>query len=84
MYDASELYNEYLEIYFDEYKALSSAKKRKLGNKYDPINLILEAYNYDVEFENEESTNTTSKKAIKTNLRIYMTCNIIRANKSWK
>ena len=62
MYDASELYSEYLEIYFDEYKALSSAKKRKLGNKYDPINLFLEAYNYDVEFENEESTNTTSKK----------------------
>ena len=51
MYDASELYNEYLEIYFDEYKALSSAKKRKLGNKYDPINLFLEAYDYDVEFE---------------------------------
>ena len=62
VYDASELYNEYLEIYFDEYKALSSAKKRKLGNKYDPINLFLEAYNYDIEFENEESTNTTSKK----------------------
>ena len=62
MYDASELYSEYLEIYFNEYKALSSAKKRKLGNKYDPINLFLEAYNYDVEFENEESTNTTSKK----------------------
>ena len=29
MYDnASELYNEYLKIYFDEYKALSNAKKR--------------------------------------------------------
>ena len=38
MYDnASKLYNEYLEIYFDEYKALSDAQKRKLGNKYDPI-----------------------------------------------
>ena len=28
-------------------------KKRKLGNKYDPINL--RAYNYDVCFESEES-----------------------------
>ena len=42
VYDnASELYNEYLEIYFDEYKALSDVKKRNLGNKYDPINLFL-------------------------------------------
>ena len=56
MYDnASKLYNEYLEIYFDEYKALSDAQKRKLGNKYDPINLFLETYNYDNWFENEES-----------------------------
>ena len=42
VYDnALELYNEYLDIYFDEYKALSDAKKGKLGNKYDPINLFL-------------------------------------------
>ena len=63
MYDnASKLYNEYLEIYFDEYKALSDAQKRKLGNKYDPINLFLETYNYDAWFENERSTDTTSRK----------------------
>ena len=30
-------------------------KKRKLGNKYYPINLFLGAYNYDVWFESEES-----------------------------
>ena len=28
--------------------ALSNAKKRKLGKKYDPINLFLETYNYHV------------------------------------
>ena len=62
MYDnASKLYNEYLEIYFDEYEALSDAQKRKLGNKYDPINLFLETYNYDAWFENEVSVNTTKK-----------------------
>ena len=42
--NASELYNEYLEIYFDEYKALSGSHKRNLGNKYDPTNLFLETY----------------------------------------
>ena len=56
MYDnASELYNEYLEIYFEENKALSDAKKRESGNKYDPINLFLEKCNYDIWSENEES-----------------------------
>ena len=45
MYDnASELYNEYLGIYFDQYMALPDAEKRKLGNKYDPKNLFLEWY----------------------------------------
>ena len=48
-----------LEICFYKYKALSDVKKRKLVNKYDPINLFLEAYNYDVWFESEESSNTT-------------------------
>ena len=41
--------------------ALSDNKKRKLGNKFDPINVFLETYNYDVGFENKESTNTTRK-----------------------
>ena len=62
VYDnASELYNEYLKIYFDEYKALSDTQKRELGNKYDPIDLFLGTYNYDVWFENEESAETTRK-----------------------
>ena len=35
--------------------ALSDKKKRKLGNKYDPINLFLETYNYDDWFENKKN-----------------------------
>ena len=54
--NASELYNEYLEIYLDEYKALSDAQKRKLDDKYDPINLFLETYNYNIWFENEKES----------------------------
>ena len=42
--NASELYNEYLEIYFDEYKTLSGSHKRNLDNKYDPTNLFFETY----------------------------------------
>ena len=34
-------------------------KKRKLDNKYDPINLFVETYNYDVCFESEELLYTT-------------------------
>ena len=52
--NASELYNEYLETYFDEYNTLSDAQERELHDKYDPINLFLETYNYNIWFENEE------------------------------
>ena len=36
----------------------SDAKKRKLSNEYDSTNFFLETYNYDVWFENDESTDT--------------------------
>ena len=44
---ASELYNDYLETYFDEYIALSDVKKRQSVNEYDPNSLLLETYNYN-------------------------------------
>ena len=50
VYYASKLYTEFLEIYLDEYKAPANAEKRDLDNKYDQ--------NYDVWFENKESTDT--------------------------
>ena len=62
MYDnASEMYHEEIDIYFDQCIALSDNRKRKLGNKYDPINLLLKAYDYGVWFENEELINTIRK-----------------------
>ena len=67
--NASGIYNEYLEIYFNEYKALSDAQTKMLGEKYDPINLLLETYIYDIWSENEESTDATSRK--KWQRRIY-------------
>ena len=36
-----------------------------MGDEYDPINLFLETYNYNVWFENEEWTDTTSRKSDK-------------------
>ena len=58
MYDnASELYNEYLEIYFNQYMTLSDTKKRTFGKKYDPESLFLEGHDYSLRSENnEEST----------------------------
>ena len=57
MYDtASELYNEFLETYFDEYIELSNTKIYKLDPKDDTESLFLKTYNYDSRFENEEST----------------------------
>ena len=45
MYDTfSELYNDLLETYFDEYYDLSDAKRIKIGPKYDPANLTLDEY----------------------------------------
>ena len=60
MYDNdSELYNEFLKIYFDEYKAPSDAKIRELDNKHEDANLFLERYNYYLWFEKEKSIDTT-------------------------
>ena len=33
-----------------------------MGNKYDPTNLFLETYDYDIWFENKKSADTTSRK----------------------
>ena len=33
--------------------------KKKLGNKYDPINLFFEPHNYNIWFENEKLDDTT-------------------------
>ena len=44
---------------------LSNARKKDLGNKCNSINLFLETYNYDGQFENEESYDTTSRKSEK-------------------
>ena len=49
-------------IYFDQYKALPDAQKRKLANKFHPINLFFETCNYNIWFENEESSDTARKK----------------------
>ena len=56
----SKLYNEFLGIYFDEYNYLPDAKRTNMGLKYDPTNLILDAYNYD-KWYTEESEYSTAK-----------------------
>ena len=33
---SSKLYNNFLEIYYDEYNDLSDPKKRNLGDNYNP------------------------------------------------
>ena len=61
----SELYYEYLEIFFVLYMTLSDAQKKDLGNNYNPINLFLETYNYDSWFENKELYDTTTTESDK-------------------
>ena len=57
MYDtASELFNDLLEAYYDEYFYLLYAERNKMESKYKPKKLFLETYNYDGWSENEEST----------------------------
>ena len=52
-------------MYFNKYEALSIAEKRKLGNKYVPINLFLKTCHYNVWFKNKKLTDTTSRKSSK-------------------
>ena len=43
MYDTvSELYNDLLETYFDQYYDLSDVKRSKIYPEYDPANLTLD------------------------------------------
>ena len=53
---ASELCNDLLGIYFDEYCELPDAKRKTVESKYDPDKLFLKTYNYDAWFENEDSS----------------------------
>ena len=71
MYDkASELYNDLLEIYFDEYNDLSVAKK-KINPKYNPDNLMFNTYEYQDWYEEEESDDSTLKNKEDEFIRIY-------------
>ena len=63
-----ELYNEYLGIYFHEYKALSDAQKRNVGSEYDPVNLLLETYKYNFWFEMKNRLIKLQEKVVKKNL----------------
>ena len=61
VYDiASELCNELLEIYFDGYNGLSDVKRKKINLKYNPVNLMLDTYDYKKWYK-EESDDSTKK-----------------------
>ena len=50
-----------------------NAQKKLLGNKYDPINLFLDTCDYNAWFENEKSTDKTSRKSDQEEFEIYLT-----------
>ena len=61
VYDiASELCNELLEIYFDGYNGLSDVRRKKINLKYNPVNLMLDTYDYKKWYK-EESDDSTKK-----------------------
>ena len=63
MYDnALDLSNEYLEIYFDEYKILSDAKKESWVINMIPL---IDYLKHNIWLENEEPTEITSRKSDK-------------------
>ena len=67
MYDkTSELYNDFLGIYYHKYYELSDDKRKKIESKYNPNDLFLDGYDYNVWSENEE----------KKNLKIYDRCHL--------
>ena len=57
MYDtSSELYNEFLETYFDKYNDLEITRRKTINSKYGPKKLFLETHKYGDWLENEELT----------------------------
>ena len=49
MFDkVSELYDDILETYFDEYNHFSVAKTKRFGHKLDPIFFFLKYYIYNL------------------------------------
>ena len=61
VYDiASELCNQLLVIYFDECNGLSDVKRKKINLKCNPVNLMLDTYDYKKWYK-EESDDSTKK-----------------------
>ena len=58
--NASQLYNEYLEISFNQYMAFSDGKKRKLDEIISYLFLV-DTHNYDNWYENKESAHPARK-----------------------
>ena len=54
--------------FFDEYYALSAAKRNKIKNKCDSKKLFLEAYNYDAWYGNKDSSDKTKTDEKSTDL----------------
>ena len=60
----SELYNNLLGIYYNEYNELSDAQRRKLDDNYDPKNLIPKGYDYSFRSENEEESTDDEESTV--------------------
>ena len=57
MHDAaSELYNEFLETYYDQYYCLLHAKRKKMNHKYKPKKLFIKGYNYSMWSKHEKES----------------------------
>ena len=54
--NTSELYYEYLGIFFNQYITISEVRKRRLGDNYDPENLFLDRYDYFVLSKTEKES----------------------------
>ena len=64
MYDtALELYNQLLEIYFDEYYYLLDAKSKKMYCKYETKKLVIKGYDYCVWSESKEESTDKEESA---------------------
>ena len=88
MYNTSaELYSTYLRIYFGQHMAFPDASKKELGDKYNPINLFLDIYNYDDRFENGliPFMSASLKNVIKRIIKMFILLGVIeKANTSNK
>ena len=69
--NAANLYDTLLTIYFNDYNNIKNKKTEEMDKKYDPSNLFLEGYKYDILYkEDEEKSKSQLEETIAKRVKL--------------